>query len=338
MKDFTTIEKQIQILKSRNLKFISEETAKDNLISYGYYEIVNGYKDYLLESSEPELFKNGSTFEQLFSIYTMDKNLQEAVLNATLEYELMLKSAMSYVIGEAFTSDQNLYLNKNNYKTGKSHTRPDGSTYFDIDSAFIKFNKIIHDDIEPFKHYRTVHNNTPPWILFKGATLGNMMHFYKLQKSDIKEKIISVMFDIPLEIIKLDKDENIKNLFSDLLSLAFKFRNRSAHSGRIYNYKAENTKVRYNELLHKRMSIDESLYRKGFGVNDLYTLYCGFTFLKNVSVAAKLSVRLSFSFNKHLELYPKDSENLLTCVGFPVYDSSDEIENMLQSVLFRRNK
>ncbi len=338
MKPFTTIDEQVKILKDRKLKFINEEAAKINLISYGYYEIVNGYKDYLLLSTDPDEFKDGATFEHLFSLYTMDKDLQSAVVNATLEYELMLKATMSYVIGETYTSDQNKYLVAKNYKTGKIHTKYDGSKYSDLDSAFIKFNHIINDDIEPFKHYREVHSNTPPWILFKGATIGNMMHFYKLQKSEIKDRIISIMFDIPLEIIKLDKDNNIKNLFSDMLSLVFKFRNRAAHSGRIYNYKAEKTTVRYNQLLHDRMNINESLYRQGFGINDLYTLFCGLTFLRNNIVAIKLASVIIFTLEEHLKLYPEDKDNLLHCIGIPNYDPVDSVHNIVSEVIKKTNK
>ena len=336
MKPFTTIDEQVKILKDRNLKFIDVEAAKNNLMSYGYYEIVNGYKDYLLVSSDPDEFKDGATFEHLFSLYTMDKALQSAVVNATLEYELLLKATMSYVIGETYTSDQNQYLVKNNYKTGKIRTKYDGSKYSDLDSAFIKFNKIINDDIEPFKHYREVHKNTPPWSLFKGATIGNMMRFYKLQQSFVKDRITSIMFDIPLEIIKLDEKNKIKDLFSDLLSLSFKFRNRAAHSGRIYNYKAEKTKIRYNKLLHDRMLIDEPLYRQNLGVNDLYTLYCGLTFLRNRMIAIKLYVGIKFALNQHLELYPDDKSNLLQCIGVPNYDSDDTVDNILEKILLNR--
>lgn len=337
MKPFKTIDEQVEILKNRHLKFINEEAAKFNLISYGYYEIVNGYKDYLLISSNPDIFKDGSTFEHLFSLYTMDKGFQEAVVNATLEFELILKSAMSYVIAETYSSDQNKYLIKSNYKTGKVRQNKDGTKYFEIDSTFIKFNKIINDDIEPFKHYRLVHQNTPPWILFKGATLGNMMHFFKLQKRDVKDKVISIVFDIPLEIIKTDKYNIIRNLFSDLLSLAFKFRNRSAHSGRIYNYKAENTTVRYNQILHGRMKIDEALYRNNFGVNDLYTLLCGFTFLKNRLISVKLSVNLQYALNKHLELYPEDTVDLIECIGYPNYNSEDSADAIFNKIHFNKN-
>lgn len=47
--EFTTIEQQIELLKSRNLVFKSEKNAKIILESYGYYEIINGYKDFYIK-------------------------------------------------------------------------------------------------------------------------------------------------------------------------------------------------------------------------------------------------------------------------------------------------
>lgn len=335
MKPFKNIDQQIQILKARNLKFANEETAKNNLMAYGYYEIVNGYKDYLLESDSSEKFKDGATFEQLLSLYKMDKQLQEAVLNATLEYEMLLKTAMSYAISEKYGSDQNNYLNKHNYKTGRVRKGRDGSNYFEIDSTFIKFNKIINDDSEPFKHYRETHGNTPPWILFKGATLGNMMHFYKLQKSDIKNQVISIMFGIPVEFLEIDQNNNVRDLFSDLLSLCYKFRNRSAHIGRIYNYKAENTVVRYNFLLHSRMEINNAAYRNGLGVNDLFTLYIGLSFLKITAPMLKLSNILCRAQKKHTEIYKQDREDILLSIGVPPSKINLDYEEIFKVIVPR---
>ncbi|MDD7045341.1 MAG: hypothetical protein SOU08_03135 [Anaerococcus sp.] len=59
MRDFKTIDEQIKILKDRKLIFINEETAKLNLMRYGYYEIINGYKDFMLKSKNPDTYKKG---------------------------------------------------------------------------------------------------------------------------------------------------------------------------------------------------------------------------------------------------------------------------------------
>ena len=52
MKEFKTVNEQIELLKSRNLTILDEEKARENLMLYGYYEIVNGYKDVLLKDTE----------------------------------------------------------------------------------------------------------------------------------------------------------------------------------------------------------------------------------------------------------------------------------------------
>lgn len=49
--EFTTINQQIDLLKSRNLIFKSEKNAKIILESYGYYEIINGYKNFYVEKN-----------------------------------------------------------------------------------------------------------------------------------------------------------------------------------------------------------------------------------------------------------------------------------------------
>lgn len=59
---------------------------------------------------------------------------------------------------------------------------------------FYKFEKILQDDIHPYKHYREKYKNCPPWILLKGTSLGNLIVFIRLQKKEIKEKIIADFF------------------------------------------------------------------------------------------------------------------------------------------------
>ena len=49
MKPFKTIDEQIEILKNRNLMFLNENKARTILKNYSYYDIVNGYKDILLD-------------------------------------------------------------------------------------------------------------------------------------------------------------------------------------------------------------------------------------------------------------------------------------------------
>ena len=57
-KPFLTIDKQIELLEQRGLLFQNKEAAKKDLLSYGYYEIINGYKDCFLANPRLELLLN----------------------------------------------------------------------------------------------------------------------------------------------------------------------------------------------------------------------------------------------------------------------------------------
>ncbi len=82
MKKFNNIDNQIELLKSRNLRILNEEKTKENLKLYGYYEIVNGYKNLLLKDTDT--YKDGVTFEHLFSLFKLDSDIKDIVLNITL--------------------------------------------------------------------------------------------------------------------------------------------------------------------------------------------------------------------------------------------------------------
>ena len=314
MKEFTNINEQIELLEERNLAFSDKEQAKKALSYYGYYEVVNGYKDTLLESYDPDKFKNGATFDQLYALFQLDKNLQFSVFEVMLELEKHLKTALGYALSEKYGVDENIYLSRTNFDSGKQLK----SNYFEIDKSLKVMKKLCKNTLEPYKHYRETHCHIPPWILFKQATFGNIYHFYKLQKSEIKNHVIHMMTGLPLEIIEYEAEQTnqpLRFLFSDTIKLAYKFRNRSAHGGRIYNYRPDNADIRYNQYLHKRMGIDEASYRFGFGRNDLFTLMSALSFLEDQNIFFMLCLNADHYLRKYLKLYPDERNQMLRQFG-----------------------
>ena len=66
MKPFSDFNKQIKILENRNLTILDRKAANFALRNYGYYEIVNGYKIFLLDSSKKvETFLEKENLEEL---------------------------------------------------------------------------------------------------------------------------------------------------------------------------------------------------------------------------------------------------------------------------------
>lgn len=312
MKEFKTVNEQIKLLKSRNLTILDEEKAKENLMLYGYYEIVNGYKDVLLKDTE--VYKEGETFEHLFSLYNLDSELKMIVLNSTLEFETAFKTALAYTIAEKYGVSENDYLKRTNYK-GEKYFIKNNKRIYHLDVLLEKFNSIINSNSQPFKHYREKHIHIPPWILFKGATLGNMYYFYREQKTDVKNKVISIMLGLSVE--EIEKNSKLKQLFSDSLSLIYKFRNRSAHGGRIYNYTPQREYIRFNREFHNSLGINSKSYRLGNCKNDLYTFVKVYTLFKSDILSMKLNISLDVYLSNHFKNYPNDKEYILQEMGVP---------------------
>lgn len=307
-KPFQSFDQQIQILKSRGLKFTSEETALNALKSYGYYNIINGYKDpYVHQINGEEKYLDGITFERILSLFQIDQIISFSIMNAMLRLEASLKTAAAYAISEAFSSDQQEYLKKTHYRSGKYRKDKYGNTSSQLDNILLKFNKILNDDAQPYKHYREDHHNIPPWILFKGASFGNMVNFVKLQRSNIKNRIISLMYNIPEPIV--NELQEIKELFMDTLFVCLDYRNATAHGMRIYNMETK-AKYRYNALLHPSIGISEADYRKGTGLTGIIPLCGSLQYFDNKSPLRTILAGCDMCLTAHTQLYPEDEEYL----------------------------
>lgn len=299
-KNFTTFEDQIEILKKRNLKFGSEEAALTALKRYGYYNIINGYKDPYVESlNGEEHYKDGVTFEQIYSLYTLDRQIRSELMSAMLEVEDTLRTAVAHTLGETFTADQHIYLDRSNFQLGKKRH----GTY-QLDDILKKFDKISNDETQPMKYYRETYANIPPWILMKGASFGNLVNFIKLQKGPQKNKIISLVYNIPV-----NSSNDFKNLFMDTLFVCLDYRNRAAHGGRTYNFETKST-FRFTPLLHDRMQISQADYRHGKGVTGLITLTHAVGFMDNKKAHYKLKASMNYFSEEHCALYPGDLDYL----------------------------
>ena len=229
-KNFTTFEEQINILKRRNLIIGNEEAAIDALKRYGYYNIINGYKEPFVIASEnsddEEKYKDGITFEEIYALFLLDRNIRISVMDAMFDVEDHLRTATAHVIAEAFTADQNKYLDRKNYKLGNK-VNDHGS--YTIDAIFNKFTNILADNTQPVKHYREDYGNVPPWILLKEASFGNIVNFIKVQKGPQKRKIISLIYGFPVSLIASNAD--VYNMFMDTIFICLDYRNFSAHGG-----------------------------------------------------------------------------------------------------------
>lgn len=74
MKDFKTLDEQIDILKSRGLVINNEERAKEYLLSQNYYNLINGYANFFPRSGEN--YTAGTNFDEITSLYVFEREFK----------------------------------------------------------------------------------------------------------------------------------------------------------------------------------------------------------------------------------------------------------------------
>lgn len=320
-KPFMPIDKQISQLKNdRGLLFQSEELAKKYLIRYGYYEIINGYKEHFMvdEKNDNKGFKDGVTFEHIFSLFNLDTQLRKEVMACLELFEANLRQVLSYTVAEKISDNQDIYLKRYNYNVGKKlYDKKTGKSYYPIDKLLKKLNETTKSKNEPFKHYRDEHNNIPPWIIVKDISFGNLIWWFKLLKRKEKNLIISRMTNLPLEFINND----MSKMIGSILDVYLNYRNTAAHGGIIYNHKSSKHKLPYIEILDNYLNVNKAMYRQGYGQSKFGTLLKTLYLFENKEPYIQLRDGVKSILNEYLKLFPEDKNYLIQKMELDIFDN-----------------
>ena len=168
--NYTTPTEQIEKLRSQNMIILNEDFAKEQLQQCGYSNLIKSYRDpYTLVSNGRKIYRSGITFEQVLSLYTLDKNLRNAVMSAMLDLEEHIKEAAADVVASSFGVHQDRYLQFRNYRDKSKRKRR-----FSLDGILETMQKTLKTDKNPIFHYSSVHGIVPPWILFKSIYFSSL--------------------------------------------------------------------------------------------------------------------------------------------------------------------
>lgn len=305
---FKTYEEQILILKERNLLIENEEFAYEKLKSDNYYNIINGYKELFLLDNTVEEYIENCTFEEIFKLYSFDRELRNLIFNATLKIENIFRAQISYVFSEYHSPSG--YLEFNNFETYKNATDNQDT----ISNQAIKIHRLIssiQSDIsksikyKPFiKHYIFNHEFIPLWVLVNAISLTRLSTFYSLM--------------LQAERVEIAKYWNIKEneLNKFIQQLAF-FRNLCAHDDRIFC--AKNYLLIPSTNIHELLGIPkDSDNNHIYGKNDLFSLMIIFKKLLSKedfrTLFNKVSGRI-FSLEQNIQCISFDK--ILKSMGFP---------------------
>lgn len=230
-KPFLDYDDLINLMISRGILVFNRSFAKEALSSLSYYTLVNGYKDTFLSIGGTDHFIDGTTFEELYSLYQIDSSINSILLKYILRIEHSLKSRVSYTVAESFgvytdlndTTNRNSadYLFRGNY-SNSTHKR--NNTLLSIKQRATGFN--ASDSV---KYYIKNHNHVPPWILTTTLSFGNCIYWYRILKPKQKDYVTNEFIHGPMDIT--DKKAFLNDCF-DLLRF---FRNRIAHGHKVFD-------------------------------------------------------------------------------------------------------
>jgi len=308
MKPFKTHHQQIQVLRERGMIIKDDAKAIHVLEHENYYNMINGYKHtFLTKGLVPETYQKGTTFEELYALYSFDRDLRNLLIGYFLKFETNLKSKVAYRFSETFPETQ-AYLDIKNY----AKESPQSKMMLDLVATL--FNVIKNTGKKrntAVSYYLNQYGEVPLWVLTKYLTFGNIQYFYTCLKLTEKNKIAK---DFSLDF-KREYSVNHGAISNEMLEEIIKtinyFRNVCAHEERLYSFKIY--KPSKNAAIAKLLEINNHQLEQG-------NLFAVLAFLKLVIPKGdykKLLISLSKLFEEYRPMIsPLHFTEILEIMGF----------------------
>jgi len=298
-KSFKNYSELITLLESRNIDFTSTSskgTAKKHLQREGYYNLINGYKDMFLDS-QGENYKDGTTVEEIYSLYEFDCELRNAIFESILRVETNVKSLISYEFSKAH-GHQN-YLINSNFRND-SLTAIKQSTELISEAQRQVANRVKDPSIN---HYLSKYGYVPLWVMNNILTFGTVSKFYSLMLQKERQEVAKVF--------KIDE----KTLESFLFYLS-KIRNFCAHGNRLYCYRTQ-TPIS-NTPVHENLNIPIIKSEYTYGKRDLFACMIALRMLMSGENFDVLCDRVESAITKlEASIQTISIEDVLSSMGFP---------------------
>ncbi len=251
-KNFKNLDEQVDIFRHKGMIIHDENYVKQILLRENYF-FLNGYRHLFLRSLEDRRFKEGTTFEEMYSLFLFDRSFRNVIFKYLLVIENNLKSIMSYQLSKKYGYKEKEYLNAKNFSR-------DVEKQAQINDLIKKMKKQIR--VNGSQHSATLHyvsnyGYIPLWILVKVLSFGIVSEMYSILKREDQVDIAN--------IYGVEAD----NLIVYLPILA-NYRNLCAHEDILYENKTQ--KAIDDTIYHQLLNIEkeEDVYK--YGKNDLFAL------------------------------------------------------------------
>lgn len=312
-KPFKTYEELVLKLKDEKKLSVPDKARVIALLKkHSYFSLVSGYK--VLFKKPTGEYREGTTIEDLLSLFEFDNKLRDIFFHAILIVEKHIKSLLSYSFSEKYGEAQSAYLNPNNYMLNGSTQDETYLRCCEVKRLIQVFESKVKPPFEQkyIEHQWKEHKNIPLWVVIKSVTLGTTSKMYSLCTQDI-QAAVSKEFPIVSE-----------HQLVGMLDLLTRVRNVCAHNERLFDFNAGKKRAIQAMPLHRKLGIGKrkSYYKKG--QCDLFAAVVCLKYLLSpedfqfTMDAIKTEIDTLCSKTKQLQ-----KNKILSCMGFPLnwYDS-----------------
>lgn len=251
-KQFKNLDEQIEIFKHKGMIVSDEKYAKKVLLRENYF-FLNGYRHLFVYSDSDRRFKEGTTFEEMYSLFLFDRSFRNVLFKYLLVIENNLKSILSYQLSKKYGYRERDYLKTKNFTQ-------DPKKQAQLNDLLKKMKRQIR--VNGSQHSATLHyvsnyGYIPLWILVKVLSFGIVSELYSVLKEEDQEDIANV-YEVDVETLTV------------YLPLLANYRNLCAHEDILYENKTQ--KVINDTVFHQLLRIKKEDDEYIQGKNDLFAL------------------------------------------------------------------
>lgn len=298
-KIFKTLDEQIAILQGKGLKIDDIEYAKSVILRENYFFLA-GYRHLFLKEDKKKEFRSGTTFKELYALFTFDRQLRNIVFKNILIIENNAKSIFSYILSRKYGYKEVDYLKPSNFNQSPDKIKQVQDLLRKMKRQ-IRVNGTQH---EATKHYINNYGYIPLWIVVKVLSFGITSELYTILKPN-DQKEIADQYGVSV------------NQLLSYLPILSNYRNLCAHEDILFEHKTQ--KVIPDNVYHESLNIprinDEYIYGKG----DLFSVVLIFKYLLTDKDFRLFVKEVSYEIDKLDGMIDSIPINkILDRMGFPV--------------------
>jgi len=249
-KRFKNLDEQVDILRHKGLIVNDPNYTKEVLLRENYF-FINGYRHLFV--NKDRTFKQGTTFEELYSLFLFDRSLRNILFKYLLVVENNLKSIFSYQLSKKYGYKEKDYLKNTNFTTVPEKQAQLNDLLRKMKRQ-IRVNGAQHSATQ---HYISNYGYVPLWILVKVLSFGIVGEMFAILKVE-DQKEIAKIYDIDYETLIV------------YLPILSNYRNLCAHEDILYENRTQ--KEIDDTIYHQLLKIEKIDDYYKYGKTDLFAL------------------------------------------------------------------